>query len=95
MEEILDYEEKFLSLDSFDPNIDLSFIKREKLKYLFKLINNIRCDAKKYCKNKTHPYTEYLISLFIITFRLIQYEDLNQLYSLKLAELLAKKIELK
>lgn len=92
IEELLDYEKKFLGLESFQPNFDLSFIKRQKLRELYRLINLIRIDSRKYSYEKS-SVKEYLTSLFLITFRQIQYADLNQLYALKMAELLTEELK--
>ncbi len=90
--ELMTYEEVFLGTESFEDDMDLSLIERPKLKDLFRLINLIRIDAKKYCYNKLDVRKEYLISLFIISFRLCQYKDLNQAYALQIAESLSKRI---
>lgn len=85
------YEANLLSIDSFSNDFDLLFIKREIACYLFKLIVQIREKAKTHMIEKASSL-EYLISLFIITFRQIQYPDLNQMYALSSAELLSKEI---
>ena len=46
--ELIKYEEGFLGVESFEANMDLDFIERIKLKELFRLMNLIRIDAKKY-----------------------------------------------
>ena len=92
IDELLEYERQFLSINSFQKNCDLSFIKRDKLRSLYKLINLICIDSTQYMRNP-NSVLEYLNSLFIITFRQIQYADLNQLYALKYSELLASEVK--
>ncbi len=85
------YESKLLSINSFSNDFDLSFIKRTIVLELFKLITQIREKAKEYMLDKLSNL-EYLISLFIINFRQIQYSDLNQRYAMYSAEILSKEI---
>ncbi|HXB08004.1 MAG TPA: hypothetical protein VNW04_12830, partial [Puia sp.] len=82
-----------MDMGSFDVGFDLSFIRREKLKELYRLIIYIRADSRKYFFNR-HATKEYFLSLFLITVRQTQYADLHQLYGLKLSDLFAKKLEL-
>ena len=84
-------EETLLSIDSFSNSFDLSFIKRPSILEVYKLIVQIRDNSKQHMFNKLNPL-EYLISLFIINFRQIQYSDLNQTYAIASAEILAKEI---
>jgi hypothetical protein len=91
-EELLKYEIEFLARNTFEPIHDFSFCERQDIRMFYKLINLVRIDAKQYCIDKNNPLKEYLISLFLITYRQIQYEDLNQLYALKLVEFLGEKI---
>lgn len=91
MKELLEYEKRFLDMKSFEKNFDVNYIRREKLRELYKLINQIRVDSTKYFLDKTSP-KEYMISLFLIIFRQIQYRDLNQLYALRMADLLSKEL---
>ena len=56
-----------------------------------KLIIQIRENAKQHMLDSTNPL-EYLILLFVINFRQIQYPDLNQAYALTSAEILSKEI---
>ncbi len=89
--EILKYEERLLSTGNFESTCDLSFIKRPELRDLYNLIHQIRLDSKKHCiANDSN--IEYLISLYLISYRQIQYPDLNQQLSLRFADLLGKTI---
>ena len=92
LNELIEYEMKFLDKKSFEPNFDLSFVKREKLRTIYQLINKIRVDSMKYIRDK-NSLNEYLISLFIISFRQIQFQDLNQLYGLKIVALLSNELD--
>jgi hypothetical protein len=89
MDELLSYEEKFLDSKSFEENFDLSFVKRNNLKSLYGLINQVRIDSKQYLFDK-NSVGEYLISLFFVLFRQIQYKDLNQRFAINLSELVGK-----
>lgn len=91
IEELVQCEIELLSINSFSKSFDLSFIKRQSLLEVCKLIAQIRENAKEHMIDKSSPL-EYLISLFIINFRQIQYPDLNQAYALATAEVLSKKI---
>jgi len=91
IEELERIEKKFLEIESFSPSFDLNFIERNDLKSYFRLINNIRALAEHYIFNKTSKI-DYLISLFMITFRQIRYRSLNQLYALNSAKILSEKI---
>ena len=94
IDELMRYEEQFLGVESFEPGMNLDFVRRPRMKELYKLINTIRIDAKQYCHNKADVRKEYFVSLFIISFRLCQYKDLNQLYSFAMAEMFSRKIQL-
>lgn len=91
IQELLKIESKLFDLSSFSPAFDLSFINRDLLKKLFKLIIAIRQDASKYLADANNPI-EYWMSLFIISLRQIQYPDLNQRYALEYATELSSKI---
>jgi hypothetical protein len=93
LEELLEYDKAFLEPESFSPDFDLSFIRREKLRELYKAIHLLRVDAMNHVLKKELPL-EYFVSIFLITFRQIQYYDLNQLYGLKLANLMATRLNL-
>lgn len=89
--ELIEYDSKLMSIDSFDEAFDLSFIERASLRQLYELIIQIRRNAIGYMLDQGAP-CEYLVALFISTFRMIYYQNLNQLYAFKLANLLADKI---
>ncbi len=91
IEELVKSETELLSINSFSKSFDLSFVKRQSLLEVCKLITQIRENAKQHMLDSADPL-EYLISLFIINFRQIQYPDLNQAYALATAEVLSKKI---
>ncbi|MFM2016898.1 MAG: Ternary complex associated domain 9 [Bacteroidota bacterium] len=93
IDEIMKYEELFIDDKTFDGSLDLSFISRERLREIFGNIMLIRQDSVKYFVDPKVS-REYFISLFLLMFRQIQYRDLNQLYALRMADLLAKKISL-
>ena len=91
IEELISCETMLLSINSFSKSFDLSFIQRQPLLEVCKLIIQIRENAKQHMLDSSN-ILEYLISIFIITFRQIQYPDLNQAYALKSAEVISKKI---
>ncbi|RPH33021.1 MAG: hypothetical protein EHM93_06830 [Bacteroidales bacterium] len=91
VDELTSCETELLSISSFSKSFDLLFIKRPSVLEIVKLITQIRENAKQHMIDNTNPL-EYLISLFIINFRQIQYADLNQSYALATAEVLSKKI---
>jgi tRNA A-37 threonylcarbamoyl transferase component Bud32 len=91
LEELTNCETELLSINSFSKSFNLSFINRQSVWEIAKLIIQIREDAKQHMTDKNNPL-EYLISLFIINFRQIQYPDLNQAFALATAEILSKKI---
>ena len=91
IEELIDYEKSLLSINSFSKNYDLSGINREKVRDIFSLIIQLRMKATEFMNDKNN-IIEYLISLFILTFRQIQYADLNQSYAMRSAEILSEEI---
>lgn len=91
IDELVSIENMFLDNNSFKAGFDLSFIKRSDLKTYFQIINNIRSLTAPYIRD-SRSKIEYFVSLFMITFRQIRYKGLNQLYALRVAELLGEKI---
>lgn len=89
--DLIEIENNLSCIDTFNELYDLSFINRKITREIFELILTIRKDAKKFLFDKQYP-TEYLISLFMITIRQIQYTDLNQRYALHSAKELSKNI---
>lgn len=90
-DEFMRYENLLVSSDSFSPNFDVSTINRKTISDIYSLILQIRLKAKDLFHDKGSQL-EYLISLYIITFRQIQYPDLNQKFALESARMLSKKI---
>lgn len=91
IEELLSYEQALLSPESFSTGFDLSFVKRKEVKDILSLIVQIRVKSKEFVSDNSSPL-EYLISLFVMTFRQIQYADLNQQYAMRSAEIIGQAI---
>jgi hypothetical protein len=89
---VLDNVENELLLEkSFQSGFRFSSISRKDLSVPFELIRTIRELSNSFVFNEDTKL-DYWISLFIITFRQIQYSGLNQLYALKTAEKLGNRI---
>ncbi len=90
LDELLQIEEELLNDSTFQQSYNFSN-NREKLQEILGIITNIR-----YCSSSDfinpNESIEYFISLFIMTFRQIQYKDMNQLYAYHSALMLSKKI---
>lgn len=91
VEELEGWEKNLLSNEAFERDYNLSFIRREMAANLFQLILQLREEAMQVVKD-SESTLEYLISLFILSFRQIQYSDLNQRYAIKSAEILSNEI---
>jgi len=91
VDELAEYDAEFMNIESFNEGFKLDTVRRKKLARLYELISLIRIDAKKYMHNPDNPL-EYLIALFMISFRLIQFSDLHQLYALEVATQLSERI---
>lgn len=91
IDDLISYEKALLNLESFSSSFNLSFIKRNLAKDIFSLIVQIREKSKMFMFDNESPL-EYLIALFIISFRQIQYADLNQNYAMQSADILSKEI---
>jgi hypothetical protein len=91
IDELISYESALLSIDSFSNKFDLSMINRPIVYDIFRIITQIREKAKEHMLDDSNAL-EYLISLFIINFRQIQYPDLNQRYAMISANILSKEI---
>lgn len=89
IEDLMKVEEELLKEGSFASNYVFNSTNRDGLKKYLPVINKIREFSNDYIYESK---IEYFISLFLITFKQIQYCGLNQLYALKSAELLSKKI---
>lgn len=83
-------EVELLKDETFSAGYKFTSSNRKDLNYYLSLIQRIRVNANTLLSDGNK--LEYLITLFIVTFKLIKYPDLNQLYALKSAETLSKKI---
>jgi hypothetical protein len=90
MSVLMEIEDQLLTSESFDATFKITTNRKEILDY-FELINVIRLNSLQHCVNK-ESRLEYLISLFIMTCRQFQYDDLNQLYALRSAEKIGERI---
>ncbi len=90
LEELKKIEEQLLTQDSFKASFNVETNRKDIKKY-YNLIKIIRKDSIRHFANQNSTL-EYLISLFMITCRLVAYNDLNQLYAISSAEILSKKI---
>ncbi|TGN19529.1 phosphotransferase [Leptospira idonii] len=88
---VLEICERELLNDSSFNSAAPFFSVRKDLQVYFSLIKTIRSKSFSLMKNNS-TYLEYFVSLFIITSRQIQYDDLNQLYALKSAEIIGNHI---
>lgn len=91
IDDLIECEKKLLKIDSFDKSFDLSVLKSNIEQDMFSFIIDIRSKAKNLFFNQNSPL-EYLISLFFISFRQIQYSELNQRYAYESAKILAEHI---
>jgi hypothetical protein len=91
VEDLIKIDQRMVELDSFQPGFDLGFIDRQSLKKLFDLVLSIRREAVDMFVDAQN-HLEYLICLFMLSFRQIQYKDMNQRYALEHARMLAEKI---
>jgi hypothetical protein len=91
IDELIKIEDELFNIKSFDETFDLSFITRPELKEIYGWIIKTRADAKKYFVNKSE-ILEYMVGLSIISFRMMQFNDLNQLFAIKSATFLCQKI---
>lgn len=83
-------EAELLDEDTFSASYKFTNSTRSDLKYYLEIIKRVRVNSNRLLSR--NDKLEYLISLFVITFKLIKYPDLNQLYALTSADLLSKKI---
>lgn len=90
-ETLIKLDERLFDGKCFEEGFDISFIDRKVLTEVYTLILTIRKDARKFFAVPEYSL-EYFISLFMITMRQIQYNDLNQQYALESAKSLAKLI---
>jgi|GEM_PF-1701442 len=87
---LIDIEEQLLTRDSFDASFEISTARKDIIDY-FNLIKTIRFDSITHSLDQ-NSRIEYLISLFIMTCRQCQYDDLNQLYAIRSAEKISERI---
>ena len=87
---LMDIEEQLLLDDSFNASFSIRTPRKDIIEY-YDLIRLIRINSLLHLKDDNSKL-EYLISLFIITCRHAQYNDLNQLYALKSAEIIGKRL---
>lgn len=83
-------EEQLLSENSFNASFEVTTARKDILEY-YELIRIIRTNSLSYVHD-ANSRLEYLISLFVLTCRHAQYNDLNQLYALKSAETLGNRL---
>lgn len=91
VEELISFETELLSINSFSKSFNLSKTNRQSVLEISRLISQIRESAKGLMLDNNSSL-EYLISLFVISFRQIQYTDLNQVYAMHSAEVLSRRI---
>jgi hypothetical protein len=91
IDELRQIETELLSKESFQESNLNSQSKRSVIIDLLQVIRQIRSKST-LVRGDSSSNDEYYISLFMMTFRQIQYSDMNQLYALRSAELLSEKI---
>ncbi|WP_114941726.1 hypothetical protein [Mucilaginibacter endophyticus] len=87
---LAEIENQLTGEDSFSPSFSVTTTRKDLLKY-FEIINRIRVSSMNLCVNPGNNL-EYLISLFVMTCRQVQYGDLNQLYALRSAHIIGERI---
>lgn len=90
LEVLKEIERQLVTEGALTGTFDIS-TERKDIKKYYDLIKIIRKDSRRYYADK-NSNLEYLISLFMITCRLVQYGDLNQLYAITSAEIISEKI---
>jgi hypothetical protein len=88
IEELELIEREFLSDDSFNISYKAKSISRDELFRVFEFIKQIRHNSRSIIN--TQHEIEYLITLYIMTFRQIRYKDMNQMYAFCSAQILGK-----
>ena len=84
IKELIDIESELLLDASFQLSYRFTKTTRTDLLERLEIIKRIRTNSLRLIR-ENNSITEYLISLFIITFRQIRYKDLNQLYAYRSA----------
>ena len=88
---LVDVEKELLDIATFDQGYIFKSNVRSDLKKFLSVINKIRNLSRKYIYDQ-QTKRDYFMALFLMTFRQIRYDTLNQLYALKSAEILGDKI---
>jgi len=91
IQELMDVESELLLDTSFQLSARFTKTTRPDLLERLEIIKRIRSNSLPLIKD-SNSMTEYLISLFIITFRQIRYKDLNQLYAYHSALAISRKL---
>lgn len=91
LSELIAIEEELVLDSSFKISAKFTRSKRADLNEILEIIKRIRCNSFPLWRNQNSPH-EYLVSLFLMTFRQIKYPDLNQLYAYHSAVLLSNRI---
>lgn len=91
IQELMEIENELLLDTSFQLSARFTKTTRPDLLERLEIIKRIRSNSLPLIKD-SNSITEYLISLFIITFRQIRYKDLNQLYAYNSALAISRKL---
>ncbi|TDQ11013.1 phosphotransferase [Pedobacter metabolipauper] len=92
IETLVNIENQLTSDDSFNPSFQ-AICPRKDVEDYFEIINKIRVKSSSGLSVNPSSRLEYLISLFVMTCRQVQYSDLNQLYALNSAEIIGQRIK--
>ncbi len=91
IKELIEIENELLLDSSFQLSARFAKTTRPDLLERLEIIKRIRSNSLPLIK-ESNSITEYLISLFIITFKQIRYKDLNQLYAYNSALTISRKL---
>lgn len=91
IQELIDIEHELLLDTSFQLSTRFTNTTRPELLERLEIIKKIRSNSLPLI-NDSNSIAEYMISLFIITFRQIRYKDLNQLYAYNSALVISRKL---
>lgn len=89
-DELIKIENELILERSFDFKHSFSSTKRTEILEILEMINTVRHNSIKDFDNGSN--LDYFISLFIMTFRQIQYPNMNQFYAYHSATILSKEI---
>ncbi|MDZ7690686.1 MAG: phosphotransferase [Balneolaceae bacterium] len=81
-------EKELLNDNTFNSNYSFKSTQRQDLVNVYSLITTIR----ELAADKINNPNEYFYSLFMLTFRQIRYDDLNQLYAIEISEQIGRKL---